>query len=135
MSFGRPGSANFPTLAQGEPLLFRVKASYNAIAGVGFFVTFFPASRVRRVGRLRYKEQLGFRARDARPDRVGDRIAEPNDWRQHRDRPDGGPHAGADRNSVRPKGSVRVTISGALGDDAKPYQIRAVEHAIEESKE
>jgi hypothetical protein len=27
-----------------------------------------------------------------------------------------------------------VTISGALGDDAKHYQIRAVERAIEESK-
>ena len=42
---------------------------------------------------------------------------------------------GSHRNFVHPKGSVRVTISGALGDDAKPYQIHAVEHAIEESKE
>jgi predicted RNA binding protein YcfA (HicA-like mRNA interferase family) len=42
---------------------------------------------------------------------------------------------GSHQNFVHPKGSVRVTISGALGDDAKPYQIQAVEHAIEESKE
>jgi hypothetical protein len=27
-----------------------------------------------------------------------------------------------------------VTISGALGDDAKHYQVRAVQLAIEESK-
>jgi predicted RNA binding protein YcfA (HicA-like mRNA interferase family) len=42
---------------------------------------------------------------------------------------------GSHRNFVHPKGSLRVTISGALGDDAQPYQIHAVEHAIEESKE
>lgn len=42
---------------------------------------------------------------------------------------------GSHRNFVHPKISRRVTISGALGDDAKHYQIRAVQRAIEESKE
>jgi predicted RNA binding protein YcfA (HicA-like mRNA interferase family) len=42
---------------------------------------------------------------------------------------------GSHRNFVHPKGSQRVTISGGLGDDAKPYQIHAVQRAIEESKE
>lgn len=40
VNFWRPGSANFQALDPGEPLLFRLKAPYNAIAGVGFFVTF-----------------------------------------------------------------------------------------------
>ena len=35
VNFWRPGSANFQALSPGEPLLFRVKAPYNAIAGVG----------------------------------------------------------------------------------------------------
>ncbi len=30
--------------------------------------------------------------------------------------------------------SVRVTLSGQLGDDAKPYQEREVKRAIEESR-
>jgi predicted RNA binding protein YcfA (HicA-like mRNA interferase family) len=41
---------------------------------------------------------------------------------------------GSHRNFVHPKVSKPVTISGALGDDAKQYQVRAVELAIEESK-
>jgi len=41
---------------------------------------------------------------------------------------------GSHRNFVHPKVSKPVTISGALGDDAKQYQIRAVQLAIEESK-
>jgi predicted RNA binding protein YcfA (HicA-like mRNA interferase family) len=42
---------------------------------------------------------------------------------------------GSHRNFVHPKVRRRVTISGALGDDAKYYQIDAVQRAIEESKE
>jgi predicted RNA binding protein YcfA (HicA-like mRNA interferase family) len=41
---------------------------------------------------------------------------------------------GSHRNFVHPKVSKPVTISGALGDDAKQYQVRAVQLAIEESK-
>jgi predicted RNA binding protein YcfA (HicA-like mRNA interferase family) len=41
---------------------------------------------------------------------------------------------GSHRNYVHPKVARPITISGALGDDAKRYQIRAVEQAIEESK-
>jgi len=41
---------------------------------------------------------------------------------------------GSHRNFVHPKVSKPITISGALGDDAKHYQIRAVKHAVEESK-
>ena len=41
---------------------------------------------------------------------------------------------GSHRNFVHPKVSKPITISGALGEDAKHYQIRAVKHAVEESK-
>jgi predicted RNA binding protein YcfA (HicA-like mRNA interferase family) len=41
---------------------------------------------------------------------------------------------GGHRNFVHPKVSKPVTISGASGDDAKHYQVRAVKLAIEESK-
>lgn len=41
---------------------------------------------------------------------------------------------GSHRNFVHPKVALPVTISGALGSDAKQYQIRAVKLAIEESK-
>ena len=37
------------------------------------------------------------------------------------------------RNLVRPRVSKSITISGAPGDDAKHYQIRAVKRAVEES--
>jgi predicted RNA binding protein YcfA (HicA-like mRNA interferase family) len=40
---------------------------------------------------------------------------------------------GSHRNYVHPKVSQPITISGNLGDDAKHYQIRAVERAIEEA--
>jgi predicted RNA binding protein YcfA (HicA-like mRNA interferase family) len=40
-----------------------------------------------------------------------------------------GPH----RNYEHDKG-VRVTLSGQLGDDAKPYQEKEVKRAIEEAK-
>lgn len=40
---------------------------------------------------------------------------------------------GSHRNFVHPKVAKPVTLSGALGDDAKHYQVRAVEHAIKES--
>ncbi|MBI3392102.1 MAG: type II toxin-antitoxin system HicA family toxin [Nitrospirae bacterium] len=40
---------------------------------------------------------------------------------------------GSHRNYVHPKVAKPVTISGALGDDAKQYQVRAVRRAIEES--
>lgn len=41
---------------------------------------------------------------------------------------------GSHRNYVHPGGSRPVTISGKSGDDAKRYQVRAVELAIKESK-
>ncbi len=41
---------------------------------------------------------------------------------------------GSHRNYEHPTGS-RVTISGQLGDDAKPYQEREVKEAIEESQQ
>ena len=41
---------------------------------------------------------------------------------------------GSHRNFSHPKGSKPITISGAPGDDAKHYQVRAVRIAIEESK-
>ena len=41
---------------------------------------------------------------------------------------------GSHRNFVHPNVSKPVTISGADGDDAKQYQVRAVRMAIEESK-
>ena len=41
---------------------------------------------------------------------------------------------GSHRNFVHPKVSKPITISGALGDDAKHYQIRAVTQAVEESQ-
>lgn len=41
---------------------------------------------------------------------------------------------GNHRNFVHPNVSKPVTISGKLGDDAKKYQIRAVEKAVQEAK-
>jgi predicted RNA binding protein YcfA (HicA-like mRNA interferase family) len=41
---------------------------------------------------------------------------------------------GSHRNFLHPKVSKPVTISGNEGDDAKAYQERAVQRAIEESK-
>jgi predicted RNA binding protein YcfA (HicA-like mRNA interferase family) len=41
---------------------------------------------------------------------------------------------GSHRNFVHPKVPRPVTISGGAGDDAKRYQVRAVERAIEEAK-
>jgi predicted RNA binding protein YcfA (HicA-like mRNA interferase family) len=41
---------------------------------------------------------------------------------------------GSHRNFLHPKVTKPVTISGTPGDDAKRYQVRAVEQAIEESK-
>jgi predicted RNA binding protein YcfA (HicA-like mRNA interferase family) len=41
---------------------------------------------------------------------------------------------GSHRNFVHPKVTKPITISGAPGDDAKHYQMRAVRRAIEESK-
>ena len=38
------------------------------------------------------------------------------------------------RNFVHPNVAKPITVSGALGDDAKHYQVRAVKLAIEESK-
>jgi predicted RNA binding protein YcfA (HicA-like mRNA interferase family) len=40
---------------------------------------------------------------------------------------------GSHRNYKHPKGQ-RVTVSGKSGDDAKPYQEKAVRKAIEESE-
>jgi len=41
---------------------------------------------------------------------------------------------GSHRNFVHPRVAKPVTISGALGDDALQYQIRAVKIAVKESK-
>lgn len=41
---------------------------------------------------------------------------------------------GSHRNFVHPKVAKPIAISGALGDDAKHYQVRAVLRAVEESK-
>jgi len=41
---------------------------------------------------------------------------------------------GSHRNFIHPNVSKPVTISGKLGDDAKNYQIRAVEKAVEDAK-
>ncbi|MBS0154191.1 MAG: type II toxin-antitoxin system HicA family toxin [Nitrospira sp.] len=41
---------------------------------------------------------------------------------------------GSHRNFVHPKAIKPITLSGAPGDDAKQYQIRAVRRAIEEIK-
>ncbi len=41
---------------------------------------------------------------------------------------------GSHRNFVHPKVAKPVTISGKPGDDAKHYQLRAVQLAIEEAK-
>jgi predicted RNA binding protein YcfA (HicA-like mRNA interferase family) len=39
---------------------------------------------------------------------------------------------GSHRNYVHPQVSKPVTISGKLGDDAKQYQVRVAERALEE---
>ena len=41
---------------------------------------------------------------------------------------------GSHRNFVHPKVARPITVSGAPGDDAKHYQERAVQRAVEESK-
>jgi predicted RNA binding protein YcfA (HicA-like mRNA interferase family) len=40
---------------------------------------------------------------------------------------------GSHRNFVHPSVTEPVTVSGKLGDDAKPYQIKAVRRAIEDA--
>jgi predicted RNA binding protein YcfA (HicA-like mRNA interferase family) len=41
---------------------------------------------------------------------------------------------GSHRNFVHPRVAKSLTISGKLGDDAKPYQMKAVRRAIDEAK-
>jgi len=41
---------------------------------------------------------------------------------------------GSHRNFIHPSVAKPITISGKSGDDAKPYQEKAVKSAIEESK-
>ncbi|MFA7404270.1 MAG: type II toxin-antitoxin system HicA family toxin [Pelobacteraceae bacterium] len=41
---------------------------------------------------------------------------------------------GSHRNFTHPDCSLPITISGKSGDDAKPYQERAVRESIEEAK-
>ena len=41
---------------------------------------------------------------------------------------------GSHRNFTHPKLARPITVAGALGDDAKRYQVRAVDLAIKESK-
>src|SRR5262249_42305000 len=40
VNFWRPSGGTFRAMATGEPLLFKLKAPHNVIAGVGFFVHF-----------------------------------------------------------------------------------------------
>ncbi|MDE0031724.1 MAG: type II toxin-antitoxin system HicA family toxin [Deltaproteobacteria bacterium] len=40
---------------------------------------------------------------------------------------------GSHRNYVHPNVSRPITVSGRLNDDAKQYQVRAVQRAVEES--
>lgn len=40
---------------------------------------------------------------------------------------------GSHRNFMHPSG-IGLTISGRMGDDAKPYQLKLVKEKIEESK-
>jgi len=40
---------------------------------------------------------------------------------------------GSHRNFFHPNGTMPITISGKLGDDAKPYQERAVRDALKEN--
>lgn len=42
---------------------------------------------------------------------------------------------GSHRNFVHPRLARPITISGASGDDARKYQIRAVERGVKESKQ
>jgi predicted RNA binding protein YcfA (HicA-like mRNA interferase family) len=41
---------------------------------------------------------------------------------------------GSHRNFVHPQLTKPVTVSGQLGSDAKPYQVKAIRQAIQESK-
>ncbi len=41
---------------------------------------------------------------------------------------------GGHRNFVHPDVARPVTIAGSLGDDARPYQMKAVRRAVEESR-
>ena len=41
---------------------------------------------------------------------------------------------GSHRNFVHQNVAKPITLSGALGDDAKHYQVRAVKRAVEESR-
>jgi len=41
---------------------------------------------------------------------------------------------GSHRNFVHPKVRKPVTMAGAAGNDAKPYQVKAVAEAIKESQ-
>jgi len=41
---------------------------------------------------------------------------------------------GSHLNFAHPKVAKPVTISGSPGDDARSYQLKAVEHAVEESQ-
>lgn len=41
---------------------------------------------------------------------------------------------GSHRNFVHPRVTKPITVAGKPGDDAKQYQVKAVERAIEESR-
>ncbi len=40
---------------------------------------------------------------------------------------------GSHKNFVHPRLAKPITLSGKLGDDAKPYQIKAVRRAVDEA--
>lgn len=110
VNFWRPGTANFHALVPGAPLLFRLKAPHNAIAGVGFFVHFslLPMSvawatfeakngvdseQAMRRRIERYRQRLGTPAERGEDYKIGcivltepvflppaDWIGQPNDW-------------------------------------------------------
>jgi hypothetical protein len=69
LNFWRPSGAAFKVLAPGEPLLFRLKAPYHAIAGLGFFVQ--PADY--KIGCIILAEPVFFSQSDW--------IPQPRDWR------------------------------------------------------
>jgi len=85
LNFWRPSGAAFKVLAPGEPLLFRLKAPHNAIAGLGFFVHFsvLPASLAwAAVGQKNGAEsESDLRARTESYRRGRGQGAEPTDYK------------------------------------------------------
>jgi hypothetical protein len=58
VNFWRPSGGAFRALSPGEPLLFRLKAPHNKIAGLGFFVDWTLRENVRAQLRVLVKRIL-----------------------------------------------------------------------------